>query len=111
MEAKARPIDWTKRLRIIFGLIYVAILVIAAFFFLPDYWYLWLIFVIVVLIRVATWMSKKQVYECVKCKTTFSQEKRRFSLVPKSADLYGEEKARKCPKCGSYNTKLVEAKK
>lgn len=100
-----------KRLRLIFGLIYIALLVIAAAFLLPDYWYLWLILTLIVLMRLITWMSRKQDYECAKCKTRFSKEKRRFSFAPKPADLYGNEKTLKCPNCGSRDVALINEKK
>jgi DNA-directed RNA polymerase subunit RPC12/RpoP len=111
MEAQARPTEWTKYLRLMFGLIYIAILIIGAVLFLPDYWYLWLIILIVILMRFMSWLSKKQVYECNRCKTRFFWEKRRFTLVPKAADLYGKEAGIKCPKCGSTNITLIDAKK
>ena len=99
-----------KRLRLIFGLIYVVILVIAAAFLLPDYWYLWLILALIVLIRSITWIPRKQDFECAKCKTRFSKEKRRFSFTPKPADLYENQKALKCPNCGSSDIVLIQEK-
>jgi hypothetical protein len=111
MEAQASSVNVTKRLRLVFGLIYIALLVIAAVFLLPDYWYLWLILALIVLMRLITWISRKQNYECNKCKTVFSKEKRRFSLVPKPADLYGAEKNLRCPNCGGSDIKLIDTKK
>ena len=111
MELQAGPIEWKKRFRLIFSLVYIVILVIAAIFLLPDYWYLWLILVLIVLTRFISWSSKKKYYECIKCGTTFSQEKRRFSFVPKASDLYTSEKTIKCPKCGSNSIRMIEAKK
>lgn len=94
-----------------FGLVYIVLLAIAAYLFIPDYWYLWFLLVSVVLFRLITWTSKKQKYECTMCGADFSQEKRRISFVPKAADLYEKEKALKCPKCGSSKVKMIEAKK
>jgi DNA-directed RNA polymerase subunit RPC12/RpoP len=111
MEARADPIKARKRLRLIFGLVYVILLVIAAILLLPDYWYLWFILVAVVLFRLISWSSKKQQYECIKCGTTFAQQNRRVSFVPKAADLYESEKTIKCPKCRSNNVRTVEVKK
>jgi DNA-directed RNA polymerase subunit RPC12/RpoP len=111
MTQRASLIDWRKRFRLIFGLAYVALLVLAALFLLPDYWYLWLLMVLVVLSRFISWTSKKKKYKCTKCGTEFIQEKKRFSLTPKAADLYDREKAPKCPKCGSVNIKTIEEKK
>ena len=111
MEARADPIKARKQLRLIFGLIYVILLIIAALLLLPDYWYLWLILVAIVLMRLISWSSKKQNYECTSCGTAFTQQKRQFSLVPKAADLYESEKAIKCPKCRSSNVRMIEAKK
>jgi DNA-directed RNA polymerase subunit RPC12/RpoP len=100
-----------KRLRLIFSLIYIALIAIAAVFLLPEYWYLWLMLVLIVLMRLITWIPRKQDYECTKCKTRFSKEKRRFSFVPKAADLYVSEKTLKCPNCGSSEVVLIDAKK
>ena len=111
MEVRADPIKARKRLHLIFGLVYIIILAIAAYFLLPDYWYLWLILVAIVLMRLISWSSKKQNYECTSCGSTFAQQKRHLSLVPKAADLYENEKGFKCPKCGSSNVRTVEAKK
>jgi DNA-directed RNA polymerase subunit RPC12/RpoP len=111
MEARADPIKARKRLHLIFGLVYVIILAIAASFLLPDYWYLWLILVAIVLTRLISWSSKKQNYACTSCGATFAQQKRPFSLVPKAADLYESEKTIKCPKCRSSNFRMIEAKK
>ena len=111
MEARADPIKARKRLHLVFGLVYVIILAIAAFFLLPDYWHLWLVLVAIVLMRLISWSSKKQNYECTSCGATFIQQKRQFSLVPKAADLYESEKTIKCPKCRSSNVRMIEAKK
>ena len=108
MDVRADPIKLRKRLHLMFGLIYIIILALAAYLLLPDYWYLWLIMALVVLMRVISWTSKKKKYQCSKCKTIFFQEKRSFSLVPKADDLYGSEKSIRCPKCGSGNVVLVE---
>jgi DNA-directed RNA polymerase subunit RPC12/RpoP len=111
MEARADPIKTRKRVRLIFGLVYVILLIIAAILLLPDYWYLWLVLVAIVLFRLISWSSKKQHYECTKCGATFAQQNRRFSFVPKAADLYESEETIKCPKCRSNNVRIVEAKK
>jgi DNA-directed RNA polymerase subunit RPC12/RpoP len=94
-----------------FGLAYMALLIIAALLLLPDYWYLWLLLALVVLARFISWTSKKKKFRCIKCGTEFIQEKKRFSLTPKAADLYASEKTLKCPKCGSTNIKAIETKK
>jgi DNA-directed RNA polymerase subunit RPC12/RpoP len=111
MEARADPIKAKKRLHLMFGIVYVIILVIAAFFLLPEYWYLWLVFVAIVLMRLISWSSKKKNYECTSCGATFTQQKRPFSFIPKAADLYESEKTIKCPKCRSSNVRMIEAKK
>jgi len=111
MEARSNPTRARKRLHLIFGLVYVILLIIAALMLIPDYWYLWLILVGIVLMRLISWSSKKQNYECTSCGATFNQQKRPFSLVPKAADLYESEKTLKCPKCGRGSVRMIEAKK
>ena len=111
MDSQTNPVNQMKRLRLIFGLIYIALLIVAAIFLLPDYWYLWLILALIVLMRLIIWIPRKQDYECAKCKTRFSNEKRRFSLVPKAADLYESKKTLKCPNCGSSEVILIDLKK
>jgi DNA-directed RNA polymerase subunit RPC12/RpoP len=111
MEAQADPIKVRKRLRLIFGLIYAIILIIAGVLLLPDYWYLWLILAAIVIMRFIIWSSKKQNYECTACGTTFAQQKGRLSFIPKAADLYESEKTLKCPKCKSSNVRIIKAKK
>jgi DNA-directed RNA polymerase subunit RPC12/RpoP len=95
------------RLRTVYVVAYVAIIILAAAILLPDYWYLFLIVLVIALLRIALFFVPRKVYRCAKCGTEFTPRKR-SSLRPTTEDLYSDTSKIKCPKCGSTDVALLK---
>ena len=99
------------RIRIVFLIAYIVFLAITAYFLLPDYWWLWLLMLALVVYRVVIWVTPKKQLQCRECGTVFPARKSSM-LRPSAADLYEDPNRPRCPKCGSRNVaKVARGKK
>jgi DNA-directed RNA polymerase subunit RPC12/RpoP len=92
-----KPIDKQK---LMFAIIYLGLVVVAAILLLPDYWYLFAIIAIIAAYRIVLMYRKRTVYKCNKCGNLFSHAKR-STLRPQPSDLYDDTKEIRCPRCKS----------
>ncbi len=102
MKMETTGQDWKKT--IIYLAIYMIVVIFGAILFLPIYWYLWAVIVVVGLILLIYWHSKSAVYRCTSCGNKFQVSVITDLTSPQgigkgeTGKIYGW-KYLKCPEC------------
>jgi uncharacterized C2H2 Zn-finger protein len=89
--------DYTQS--IIYILVFVFAITMSAFLFLPDFWYLWLLLVIVGLVILVNWHKGKTVYSCPSCDHVYEISFLTDLIAPHGIDREGAWLLLRCPSC------------
>ncbi len=103
MKIETTKEDWKKT--IIYLIIYLSSIVIAAILLLPIYWYIWVLIIVSGMIILAFWHAQKAHYHCTNCGNEFQVSILTDLISPQglgrdnSGKTYGWKYV-KCPSCG-----------
>ncbi|GAB6056476.1 hypothetical protein JCM15415_17920 [Methanobacterium movens] len=104
MKIETTTEDWKKT--IIYLIVYLSSIVIAAILLLPLYWYIWVIIIVSGMIILAFSHSQKALYHCTNCGNEFQISIFTDLISPQglgrddSGKTYGWKYV-KCPSCGT----------
>jgi len=91
---------------------YVALILFAAIAFMPKYWYVWAMLVIIPLTFLVKWSVNVSAFRCRNCGNIFEVKTHQYAAGPhgfwknKKDGWYGWRYL-KCPKCGKRTSAIV----
>lgn len=85
--------DWYRTAGAIF--LFIAVIGLSSILLLPDYWYLWLLVIIIGVLLLVIWHTKNFAYLCPTCGEIFEISNLENFLGPNG----GNKKYLKCPRC------------
>jgi len=85
---------------IIYILIYVIVIGVSAFFLLVQYWYIWLLIVLVGMLLLVNWHKQKTAYQCPNCGYIYELSFLQDFAAPHGFDVNGAWLYLRCPNCG-----------
>ena len=85
---------------IIYILIYVIVIGVSAFFLLVQYWYIWLLIVLVGMLLLVNWHKQKTAYQCPNCGHIYELSFLQDFAAPHGFDADGGWLYLRCPNCG-----------
>ena len=98
--------DWYRTSLIL--LLFIAITALSSVFLLPDYWYLWLLVIIIGILLLVVWHAKNFAYRCPACGEFFEVSTLENFLGPNCLN----KKYLKCPRCGKRGwAKILKIKR
>jgi hypothetical protein len=89
--------DYTQS--IVYLLIFIFVITGGAYLFLPEYWYLWVLSVVVGLVLLVNWHKEKTVYSCPNCDHVYEISFLTDLLAPHGIDRDGAWLLLRCPNC------------
>jgi len=89
--------DWLKS--ILYITIYLIVIGAGAFLLLPDFWYIWLILLIVGMVLLVNWHKAETAYRCPNCEHEYTISFLTDLAAPHGFDRKGAWLLLKCPSC------------
>jgi len=84
---------------IIYISIYLLVISASAFLFLPNLWYIWLLFVLAGVLLLVNWHKEQTVYQCPHCQHVFEVSFLTDLISPHGLDKNGAWLFLRCPSC------------